>query len=117
MFSPSTTPHKITPDIIKLCQQIDSTREPIYVPVVPEKQSRFNDCFNNVEDKIRADGGTQYLKPGTSLLTIEEAMEYQEALMRLEEKYGLHNLKLGKNDICFCGSGKKYKKCHGSIIY
>jgi uncharacterized protein YecA (UPF0149 family) len=21
--------------------------------------------------------------------------------------------KLGRNDPCFCGSGKKYKKCHG----
>jgi hypothetical protein len=22
--------------------------------------------------------------------------------------------KLGRNDLCFCGSGKKYKKCHGA---
>jgi hypothetical protein len=22
--------------------------------------------------------------------------------------------KLGRNDVCFCGSGKKYKKCHGA---
>jgi preprotein translocase subunit SecA len=21
--------------------------------------------------------------------------------------------KLGRNDPCFCGSGKKYKRCHG----
>ena len=21
--------------------------------------------------------------------------------------------KLGRNDLCYCGSGKKYKKCHG----
>ena len=21
--------------------------------------------------------------------------------------------KIGRNDLCFCGSGKKYKKCHG----
>jgi preprotein translocase subunit SecA len=21
--------------------------------------------------------------------------------------------KIGRNDECFCGSGKKYKKCHG----
>ncbi|HAZ09057.1 MAG TPA: hypothetical protein DCZ01_11195, partial [Elusimicrobia bacterium] len=24
------------------------------------------------------------------------------------------NTKLGRNDPCFCGSGKKYKKCHGA---
>jgi preprotein translocase subunit SecA len=23
-------------------------------------------------------------------------------------------VKLGRNDLCFCGSGKKYKKCHGA---
>ena len=23
--------------------------------------------------------------------------------------------KLGRNDNCWCGSGKKYKKCHGSF--
>jgi hypothetical protein len=22
------------------------------------------------------------------------------------------NTKLGRNDVCWCGSGKKYKKCH-----
>ncbi|MDO8757020.1 MAG: SEC-C metal-binding domain-containing protein, partial [Elusimicrobiota bacterium] len=29
-----------------------------------------------------------------------------------QEKYA--NLKVGRNDPCPCGSGKKYKKCHGS---
>jgi preprotein translocase subunit SecA len=24
--------------------------------------------------------------------------------------------KLGRNDPCFCGSGKKYKKCHGALV-
>lgn len=23
--------------------------------------------------------------------------------------------KLGRNDPCFCGSGKKFKKCHGAL--
>lgn len=23
--------------------------------------------------------------------------------------------KLGRNDPCFCGSGKKFKKCHGGV--
>ncbi|HBB68097.1 MAG TPA: hypothetical protein DCZ93_12565 [Elusimicrobia bacterium] len=29
-----------------------------------------------------------------------------------QEKYA--NLKVGRNDPCPCGSGKKYKKCHGA---
>lgn len=35
------------------------------------------------------------------------------------EKTGKHELfpekQLGRNDLCFCGSGKKYKKCHGNV--
>lgn len=33
------------------------------------------------------------------------------------EKYTtvLCNKKPGRNDLCYCGSGLKYKKCHGAI--
>jgi uncharacterized protein YecA (UPF0149 family) len=27
----------------------------------------------------------------------------------------LHSAKPGRNDPCTCGSGKKYKKCHGAV--
>lgn len=30
------------------------------------------------------------------------------------EPYRREAPKLGRNDPCFCGSGRKYKKCHGS---
>ena len=26
---------------------------------------------------------------------------------------GAPNRKLGRNDLCWCGSGRKYKRCHG----
>ena len=25
------------------------------------------------------------------------------------------DIKLGRNDPCYCGSGKKYKQCHGKL--
>jgi hypothetical protein len=28
------------------------------------------------------------------------------------EKKGEQNSELGRNDLCWCGSGKKYKRCH-----
>ncbi len=31
-----------------------------------------------------------------------------------EQKQVIHANKIGRNDPCHCGSGKKYKKCHGS---
>ncbi len=30
------------------------------------------------------------------------------------EPYRREAPKLGRNDPCFCGSGRKYKKCHGT---
>ncbi|CAG0944456.1 Protein translocase subunit SecA [Gammaproteobacteria bacterium] len=30
------------------------------------------------------------------------------------EPYRRETPKLGRNDPCHCGSGKKYKKCHGA---
>ncbi|HEV7845562.1 MAG TPA: SEC-C metal-binding domain-containing protein, partial [Thermoleophilaceae bacterium] len=41
-----------------------------------------------------------------------EAVEAQPALVetrRLEDSE-----KIGRNDPCWCGSGKKFKKCHGA---
>ncbi|WP_301098904.1 preprotein translocase subunit SecA [Otariodibacter sp.] len=46
----------------------------------------------------------------------EEAMQYEEE--GAEEKTltdeELANLKIGRNELCPCGSGKKYKHCHGN---
>ena len=30
------------------------------------------------------------------------------------DTYRRETPKLGRNDPCFCGSGRKYKKCHGA---
>lgn len=47
--------------------------------------------------------------------------EYRDQIRRhynlFKEGIGLpvkNNIKLGRNDPCWCGSGKKYKKCHGA---
>lgn len=37
-----------------------------------------------------------------------DAMNSREPLRR--------EMKIGRNDVCACGSGKKYKKCHGASI-
>jgi len=33
------------------------------------------------------------------------------------EPYRREAPKLGRNDPCFCGSGKKFKKCHGVAVH
>lgn len=40
----------------------------------------------------------------------------EEPKKREEPKPQFSNLKIGRNDPCPCGSGKKYKKCHGKNL-
>jgi preprotein translocase subunit SecA len=42
-----------------------------------------------------------------------EGME-QELLPAVEQRRVDHEHELGRNDPCWCGSGKKFKKCHGA---
>jgi uncharacterized protein YecA (UPF0149 family) len=42
-------------------------------------------------------------------------LELKDEKLRLEEKtqQAIEKNKTGRNERCPCGSGKKYKKCHG----
>ena len=45
----------------------------------------------------------------------KEAQQEQEDKMRQEAK-AFADMHIGRNDPCPCGSGKKYKNCHGRFI-
>ena len=53
----TTTPTNISQVIIRLCKQLDSSQQPIYIPVKPWHESDIDDCFNNIERKVLVDGG------------------------------------------------------------
>ncbi len=40
-----------------LIKKIKSSFEPMYVPVMPEKYAIVNECFPNVDEKVKKDGG------------------------------------------------------------
>jgi preprotein translocase subunit SecA len=47
--------------------------------------------------------------------------DYDEALAQSEPESGAQPVrnalpKVGRNDPCPCGSGKKYKQCHGKLV-
>ena len=64
---------------------------------------------------------------GSGIDVIEGAVEISEYLYRLRELELMHDgkipimvqeranwpKKIGRNELCPCGSGKKYKRCHG----
>jgi preprotein translocase subunit SecA len=42
-------------------------------------------------------------------------VESQQGDAEAEQPYQRDHKKIGRNDPCFCGSGKKYKQCHGKL--
>jgi hypothetical protein len=42
----------------------------------------------------------------------EKSMNFMERFMSFVKDEKKAKIFLGRNDICWCGSGKKYKKCH-----
>ena len=44
----------------------------------------------------------------------DEDGEYVASLPEVETRHVEDRERIGRNDPCWCGSGKKYKKCHGA---
>jgi preprotein translocase subunit SecA len=105
-------------------------------PLVVYKMEAFN-LFENLIFEINADT-TAYLLKGTLAFsdgrTIEQAREQKTDMSRMQtnktedearraaegvsrrpkpQTFKRTDKKVGRNDMCPCGSGKKYKHCHG----
>ncbi|WP_373690902.1 SEC-C metal-binding domain-containing protein, partial [Endozoicomonas sp. SESOKO4] len=46
----------------------------------------------------------------------ENSVEEHESPKGLTEPFVRESRKVGRNEPCPCGSGKKYKQCHGKIV-
>ena len=53
-------------------------------------------------------GRVRRRRPRTAPATAQAAGENPETVVKADRD------KIGRNDPCWCGSGKKYKKCHGA---
>ena len=51
-------PRKITPAILKLCQEINPDAEPVFVLENPHPAATPLQCFYNVQEKIKREGGS-----------------------------------------------------------
>jgi len=52
-----TTPDSINENILNFCKEIDPTTKPVFVEVIPTKNSIYNECYGNVENQIKKNGG------------------------------------------------------------
>jgi len=52
----------------------------------------------------------------TASANAPQAEEQEGARAVAVETYKRDHAKIGRNDLCPCGSGKKYKNCHGKNL-
>ncbi|MGU9977884.1 MAG: preprotein translocase subunit SecA [Candidatus Oxydemutatoraceae bacterium WSBS_2016_MAG_OTU14] len=65
----------------------------------------------NAENVLQSPRG----EPNQSPKSAEAAHEFSPSSIEKTQPVHREEPKIGRNDPCFCGSGKKYKKCHGRI--
>jgi len=87
---------------------------------------RFNHFVikNNVleSDMFRAQTEYYYVdnrenaKPNLTCFAVQHEIDHLNGVLISDAGIKLHpEVKIGRNDLCSCGSGKKYKKCCGTI--
>jgi len=57
-----------------------------------------------------AAAGAALAEPGSE----SESEDAQQAFEPVEQRHLSEEQQLGRNDPCWCGSGKKFKRCHGA---
>jgi preprotein translocase subunit SecA len=90
-------------------------------PLIEYKKETFF-LFQELQQTIRHEVVSTFFKVhaglqlapsimATDTLTLQGAKNTEEAAHT--HAVGETNTKIGRNDPCYCGSGKKFKKCHG----
>ncbi|MDD1649139.1 MAG: SEC-C domain-containing protein, partial [Methylococcaceae bacterium] len=87
------------------------------IGIVSKVQVRSDDEVTQMEEQNRAPVTMQYQHAEVSALGEEEpdAGEQPAGTPPPAKPYTREGVKVGRNDPCPCGSGKKYKVCHGKL--
>ncbi len=79
-------------------------------PLIEYKKEAF-ELFSNLLNKLKSDYITILMN--LKIVTRMEEKEDKNKTVNIDPKY--RGKKIGRNEPCFCGSGKKYKHCCGSL--
>ena len=79
-------------------------------PLVEYKKEAF-ELFSNLLEKLKLD----YITILINLKVVMESSQENENKNLEISKQISKSKKMGRNEPCFCGSGKKFKHCHGSL--
>ncbi len=78
-------------------------------PLIEYKKEAF-ELFSNLLEKLKLD----YVTILINLKVVLESSQDKEDKKNETSKQISNNKKMGRNEPCFCGSGKKFKHCHGT---
>ncbi len=78
-------------------------------PLIEYKKEAF-ELFSNLLEKLKLDYVTILMN-----LKVVLNSDQNEEVPKNISKQALKNKKMGRNEPCFCGSGKKFKHCHGAL--
>ena len=67
--------------------------------------------FKKLLDKLKED----FIKILLNLEVIDSQKEDSQNNTQNKKSFDFLNKKIGRNEQCPCGSGKKFKHCHGSL--
>ncbi len=79
-------------------------------PLVEYKKEAF-ELFSNLLEKLKLD----YVTILMNLKVVMESESKENDNHQDNSNKFLKNKKIGRNEPCFCGSGKKFKHCHGAL--
>ena len=79
-------------------------------PLIEYKKEAF-DLFSNLLEKLKLDFITILI----NLKVVTETTEKNQKSKPIASNQKPQNKKMGRNEPCFCESGKKFKHCHGAL--
>jgi preprotein translocase subunit SecA len=79
-------------------------------PLIEYKKEAF-DLFETLLDKLKLD----FVMILMNLAVVQKPIEQKEEVNRSKVDSKYVGKKMSRNEPCFCGSGKKYKRCCGAL--
>jgi preprotein translocase subunit SecA len=83
------------------------------VSLLSKVEIRAREEVDNLEQHQQSDVSYQHQQVDSIHATAEEAPEGERA--PAQQPFVRGERKLGRNEPCYCGSGKKFKHCHGKL--
>ena len=85
------------------------------IAIVSKVQVRAESDVEAVEQQRRSEAPRQYQHAEASAMGGQPEEEAAAARAEAQTPYTRQGRKIGRNEPCPCGSGKKYKHCHGRL--